>query len=177
MDRRPIAYTDHFAAVMDAMNSRGLLLAADDVQGRPNAMTIGWGALGSVWGMQLWIVLVRPSRYTYQCIEAAGRFSVNVPGPDLDAACGVCGTTSGRDGDKFAGAGLTAEANEGQAPTIAECPVVYLCQAVHRNDVLPDQLIRELQQGPYADGDYHRVYYGRILSAAAAEDAAERLAD
>ena len=173
MDRQAMTYTDHFEAVMKAMTSRGLLLGAYDADDRANAMTIGWGMLGSIWSMPMWIVLARPSRYTHQCIEHTGCFSVNVPGRAQERACGVCGSRSGRDGGKLAEAGLTPEKGENVlAPTLAECPIVYECRVVHRNDVLPDQLIAELMNGPYADGDFHRVYFGRILSARAAADAA-----
>ena len=189
MDRKPMAYTEHFERVMEIIRTRGLLLAARGPDGRPNAMTIGWGSIGTIWSMPMWIVLVRPSRFTYTCIEHAGAFSVNVPGADLAKACSLCGTRSGRDMDKLAAAGLTIEPGQNgdpnrpygrlgspaDVPVIAECPVVYECQVVHRNDVAPGALVRELVTGPYANGDYHRIYFGRILSAHAAADAAERL--
>jgi hypothetical protein len=35
--------------------------------------------------------------------------------------------------------------------------------------------VQELMDGPYASGDFHRVYFGRILNARAAGDAADRL--
>jgi flavin reductase (DIM6/NTAB) family NADH-FMN oxidoreductase RutF len=176
MKREKIDFTEHFEVVMGAMQARGLLLGAYDATGRANAMAIGWGSLGSIWGMPIWIVLVRPSRYTYQCIEHTGCFSVNVAGAELESAVMLCGTKSGRDGDKLAEARLAAEKGTSVlAPTIAECPIVYECQVMHRNDVLPDELVRELQEGPYASGDYHRVYFGRILSAAAAKNAGELL--
>ncbi len=176
MERKPISHTDHYAEVVKVLTSRGLLLGAYDSTGRANAMTIGWGSLGTIWSMPMWIVLVRPSRYTYQCIEHSGCFSVNVPGADLETACTVCGTRTGRDGEKLTEARLTAEKGRNVlAPTLAECPVVYECRVVHRNDVLPDQLVQELMDGPYANGDFHRVYFGRILSARAAENAPELL--
>lgn len=176
MNRKDITYTDHYAAVLGAMTSRGLLLAANDPLGKPNAMTIGWGAAGSIWGMPVWIVMVRPSRYTYQCIEKSDCFTVNVPGPDLDKACTICGTKSGLDLDKFAASGIHAEPGQiVHAPTIAECPIVYECQVMHRNDIMPTELVRQLQEGPYANGDYHRIYYGAIVSSRAVSGAADKL--
>jgi len=173
MDRVEIQWTDHFADVMGAMRKWGLLLGSYDGAGRANAMTIGWGSLGSIWSMPMWIVLVRPSRYTYECIEHSGCFTVNVPGPNLDKACAVCGSRSGRDGDKLADAGVTAEkAVSIEAPTLAQCPIVYECTVVHRNDIIPEKLVQELRDGPYANGDYHRVYFGRIVTARAAAAAA-----
>jgi len=172
MQRDKMDYREHFDAVMRVMTSRGLLLAAYDASGRANAMTIGWGTLGSIWGMPLWIVLVRPSRYTHACIEHADCFAVNVPGRDLEAACTLCGTKSGRDTDKLVEAGLTVEKGKSvPAPLIAECPIVYECQVVYRSDLLPDALVREIQEGAYVNGDYHRVYFGKILSAEAAAEA------
>ena len=44
--------------------------------GRDNTMTIGWGSLGVVWGKPVFSVLVRPSRYTFDLLEASGEFSV-----------------------------------------------------------------------------------------------------
>ena len=176
MKRQKIEFTEHFGAVMEALRARGLLLGSYDASGRANAMAIGWGSLGSIWGMPMWIVMVRPSRYTYQGIEHSNCFSVNVPTAEMESAVNICGTKSGRDGDKLAEAGLTAEKGQAVlAPTLGECPIAYECQVLHRNDILPDQLVRELQEGPYANGDYHRVYFGKILAASAAANAAELL--
>ena len=79
MKRKEISHTEHFPLVMDAMTSRGLLLASYDSSGRANAMTIGWGTIGGVWSMPVFIVLVRHSRYTNACIGQTGCFTVNVP--------------------------------------------------------------------------------------------------
>lgn len=161
---------------MQALVSRGLLLGAYDKTGRANAMTIGWGSIGSIWGLPMWIVLVRPSRYTYECIEHSRAFTVCAPGEDLAQACGVCGTKSGRQGDKLAECGLTVgRAAHVAAPVIEQCPMIYECQVVHYNDVVPSALAPEIQHGAYRNGDYHRVYYGKIIAAEATADAARLL--
>ena len=176
MPKQKIKYTDHYAAVMEAMNSRGLLLGSYDAAGKPNLMTIGWGAVGTLWGMPVWIVLVRPSRYTYQCIEHSGGFTVNVPTAAMGMACATCGSTSGRTRDKFAECNLTPErAQTVLAPAVAQCAIVYECQVVHRNDVLPERLDGEIISGAYTAGDFHRVYYGKILAVRAEPNAAELL--
>ena len=159
MAKEQIEYTRHMDLAIRQLTSHGLLVGAYDSDGKANAMTIGWGSVGSIWGIPVWIVLVRPSRYTYQCIEHTGCFTVNVPTPKMTMACATCGSKSGRDVDKF-----------------AECPLVYECQVVHSNDVLPQKLADEILAGAYQDGDFHRVYYGKILSALAEPDAAKLLA-
>jgi len=176
MAKEKIDYTQHYEAVMGAMTGGGLLLGSYDAAGKANVMTIGWGSLGSVWGVPLWIVLVRPSRYTYRCIEHSGCFSVNVPRPDMHDVVVACGSTSGRDVDKFAECMLTAEKGSAVlAPVVAECPIVYECQVVHSNDILPAKLADEILSGAYVDGDFHRIYFGKILSATAEPDAAKIL--
>jgi len=176
VDKRRIEYTKHFEAVMTALTGRGLLLGSYDAAGKPNIMTIGWGSLGSIWGEPMWTVLVRPSRHTHACIEHSACFTVNVPTAAMGMACAVCGSRSGRNMDKFAECELTAEKGAAVlAPRVAECPIVYECQVVHSNDVLPKKLADEIIRGAYMDGDYHTVYFGKILGAYAAGNAAELL--
>ena len=177
MDRHKIAPMQHYESVVAVLQSRGLLLGSYDAAGRPNAMTIGWGSLGEIWGMPIWIVLVRPSRYTYECIEHSGCFTVNVPGEELSESCAFCGSRSGRELNKIKHCGLTAVRGQHVlAPTIAECPLVYECQVVHSNDILPAKLSDEILGGAYVDGDFHRVYFGKVLWAGASDDVERRLA-
>jgi len=176
MAKQDIDFTGHYEAVIRALTSRGLLLGSYDASGRPNVMTIGWGSLGSIWGLPGWVVLVRPSRYTYQCIEHSGCFTVNVPTADMSEACETCGTLSGRDVDKFARCSLTAQKGKAvAAPVVGECPIVYECQVINSNEILPDRLAEEIISSSYGAGDFHRVYFGKILSARARSDAAELL--
>jgi flavin reductase (DIM6/NTAB) family NADH-FMN oxidoreductase RutF len=170
-------FTQHFAAVMRTMTTQGLMLGTYDPAGKANLMTIGWGTLGSIWGMPLWSVLVRPSRYTYSCIEQAGCFTVCVPTPAMKPACTLCGTQSGKDLDKIAACKFTAaRARLVNAPDIAQCPIVYQCEVIHNNDVIPSRLAGEILGGAYKSGDYHRIYFGRILDIRIDPDAAARLA-
>jgi flavin reductase (DIM6/NTAB) family NADH-FMN oxidoreductase RutF len=171
-----INYTAHYDLVMKALTSRGLLLGAYDANGKANLMAIGWGALGNIWGMPIWTVLVRPSRYTYQCIEHGQGFTVCVPTEAMGMACAVCGSKSGRDIDKVKECGLTARrAEHVMAPDIAECPIVYQCHVVHSNDVVPARLADEILDGAYMNADYHRIYFGKILAVRCDPDAAEKL--
>ena len=178
MAKERIEYTEHFPEVMAALSTRGLLLGSMDKGGKPNLMTIGWGAIGTVWSKPLWTVLVRHSRHTLGCIEAHGAFTVNVPGPDMAAVCELCGRRSGRDTDKFAACGLTPEKSSIiTAPGVAECAIVYECRVVHSNELLPERLQKEIVQEYYPRGDFHRVYWGEILEVRADRQAAARLGD
>lgn len=141
----------------------GALLGTVDAAGRGNVMTIGWGHVGVLWRRPVMVVYVRPSRHSYTCLEQVRQFTVNVAGPELAKAVGVCGSKSGRDMDKFAAAGLTGgEARAVRAPVVEECALHYECTVVHYNDFEPMNLRHDIQGEFYPQGDYHRAYFGVI---------------
>jgi flavin reductase (DIM6/NTAB) family NADH-FMN oxidoreductase RutF len=170
MAKTLVDFTTYLAQTVKALADPGLLLAAEDSGSKPNVMAIGWATLGIIWGKPVCVVLVRPSRYTYQLIESSGAYSVNVPTPELSETVMYCGTVSGREHDKFQEKGLTAlPATRVGAPLIQECPINYECKVVHKNDVIPAELAPEVQKSAYPAGDYHRVYFGEILAVHAEE--------
>ncbi len=176
MAKIDVPFTAQYDAVMKILTGRGLLVGSYDPAGKGNLMTIGWGSIGAIWGIPIWTVLVRPSRYTYACIEHSQCFTVNVPTEALTSACGTCGSKSGRTMDKFTMCKLTARRGERvKAPIVTECPIVYECQVVHSNDVQPAKLAGEIMSGAYVSGDFHRVYYGKILAVHISPDAEKLL--
>jgi flavin reductase (DIM6/NTAB) family NADH-FMN oxidoreductase RutF len=165
MARSDVAFGDHFDEFCEGLRRDGLLLVSLDESGRANAMAIGWATLGIIWGREMCLVLVRPSRYTHGCIEATGDFTVNVPPPELAEQVLFCGTKSGRDHDKFAECGFTATpGREVKSPTIGECVLCYECTVVQKNDVIPEQFAPQVVRECYGAGDFHRVYYGEIVA-------------
>ncbi len=154
------------ADTIGKLASPGLLLVSIDAGGRPNAMTIGWGAPGVIWGRPVFSVLVRPSRHTFANIEATGEFVVAVPDDGMHEEVMYCGTQSGRDVDKFAELGLTAvEAAAVKVPLIGECVRHYECRVVHCNDVSDAALADDVRSDCYPSGNLHRIYHGQILRA------------
>ncbi len=147
------------------MADEGILIAVPDAAGRLNPMTIGWGIFGWIWGRPIFTVLVRPSRYTYRCLEAVGDFTVNVQPSGRRDIVDFCGTVSGRDHDKMAELKLTPlPSRHITSPGIVECPIVFECKVAHRNDVLPPELADDIRSHYYSEGDFHRVYFGQIMS-------------
>ena len=170
MPKIEVAWDSYLNETTDRL-SDGLLLASLDSDGDPNAMAIGWGSVGIVWGRPMFIVLVRHSRYTYQCIEAIGDFTVNVPSPGMAEAVEFCGTVSGRDQDKFAECGLTTGQSQTiTSPYIDECELVYECKVVQCTDVVPENFAPDIIDQFYAGGDFHCIYFGQILRTLAEED-------
>jgi flavin reductase (DIM6/NTAB) family NADH-FMN oxidoreductase RutF len=74
-------------------------------------------------------ISVRPERYSHEIIRATREFVVNVPSAGQAWAVDWCGVVSGRDEDKFAGAGLTpAPALKLRPPIVLECPLNIECR-------------------------------------------------
>jgi flavin reductase (DIM6/NTAB) family NADH-FMN oxidoreductase RutF len=171
-----VRYSDYFTQTIQRMREDGLLLVTLGADGKPNVMTIGWGTMGSIWSRSVFIVLVRPSRHTYSRLEQTGDFTVNVPPRELSVAVSHCGTVSGRDHDKFQEMHLTPmPSREVRPPIIKECLVHYECRTLHRNDLEPGALVQAVCEEFYTGGDFHRIYFGEIVSAYADEDAGQRL--
>jgi flavin reductase (DIM6/NTAB) family NADH-FMN oxidoreductase RutF len=159
-----MAYGEAFQEVMTKLRGDGLLLASTKRSGESNLMTIGWGTIGMIWKTPKFLVLVRPSRYTYEFIEDSGEFTVNVPTPEMAEFVLFCGTHSGRDVDKLATYNVaTTPGQQVKSITVDECPIVYECRVVHKSDVDPEALASDIVPRYYSDDDFHRVYFGEIL--------------
>ena len=167
MELKDIHYTENVDETLRVLNGQGLLISTVSADGRPNIMTIGWAQPGILWGRKVFVVYVRPSRYTFTMLEQVDEFVVNVPGEDLQQECMLCGTKSGRDVDKFAECGFTAVAAQHvKPPLIGECVRFYECRTIHHGDLRDSELPAQVRKQLYPAGDIHRVYYGEILRAA-----------
>jgi len=172
MSKEPVPYTAYLNETLTLLADPGLLLVSQGQDGVPNAMAIGWGMVGIIWGKRIFTVLVRPSRYTFSRLAESGSFTVNLPSPPLYDAVDFCGTHSGRDYDKFAECHMAAEPSRTIAtPGIAESPVIYECRIVHTNDVINASLDLQIVADAYPSGNFHRIYYGEILAVRAEENA------
>lgn len=98
----------------------------------PNITTIAW--CGTVCSAPPMVgIAVRPSRYTYQLLQRAHDFVVNVPRATQVREVDLCGNVSGRDADKFTVCGFHAvPASRISAPLIEECPINLECVTQHR---------------------------------------------
>ena len=78
-------------------------------------------------------VAIAHVRYTYGLLSAEGEFVVNVPGISLIEVVKLCGSRSGREGNKFEAARLTpTPSSQVQAVSIAECGAQIECRVDRR---------------------------------------------
>ena len=126
-------------------------------------LTLGWGQFGPFYhGNPVFVIAVTPLRYSWRFLEQVGEFVIAVPDDSLQQAVRHCGTTSGRDHDKFAAAGLTAVPSvHVRAPSIRECPINIECR-VYTKIAPPHMLLTpEHRQRPV---EQHRENGGNQLA-------------
>lgn len=157
----PTAYADE---TMHVLERCGCLLVSGDMK-KANVMTIGWGLIGRIWGKPVFIIAVRPSRYTHGFIERTGDFTVNVPKKGMEDAVAYCGKVSGREHDKFKEAKLTLQhAKKVKSPIISECIVHYECKVIYKTKLVVEGLSKHMVGEWYKKGDFHTIYFGEILA-------------
>ncbi len=83
----------------------------------------------------------------------------------MDETIAYCGKVSGRDYDKFRERKLSTEKGKNvMSPIISECMVHFECKVIGKTKVVPKLLSAEVKEKNYPKGDYHRLYYGRLVS-------------
>lgn len=171
MIRKPIDPMDLASTILKAL-PEGILLTTK-AGGKLDTMTIGWGFLGWDWGLPIFEVLVRDTRYTKVLLDESGEFTINVPLPEENRKkiIGYCGTVSGRDHNKFQDMDLhTVPGEKVSAPAIAEFPITLECKVIYTQRQDTDRIPEESKKRYYPTGNYHTAYMGQIVSAYILED-------
>jgi flavin reductase (DIM6/NTAB) family NADH-FMN oxidoreductase RutF len=134
------------------INHGCVVLVTSASGGRTNVMTVAWQTPLSA-RPPLVGVSIASTHLTHELIESGGEFVVNVPGAELLPRVHLCGSISGREGDKFRKAGLTpGPARKVRPPLIEECLAHLECVVVARHRA----------------GD-HTFFVGEVVAAAARE--------
>ena len=171
MNKRYIDIND-YAGVITKELEHGVFLTTKDGE-KVNSMVIGWGHIGRVWELPVFIAYVRRSRFTRELLDSNPEFTVNVPINGTDKkAFAICGTKSGRDMDKIKEAGLTIVPSDVvSVPAIKEFPLTLECSVIYRQEQDISLLPQNIRSRFYADeADNHITYYGLIKAAYVIED-------
>jgi flavin reductase (DIM6/NTAB) family NADH-FMN oxidoreductase RutF len=158
---------DEFAVeTLQKLKDPGLLLVGAKKNGKRNVMTIGWGFVGVMWRRNVFVVLVRPSRFTHQFVEDGGEFTVNVPDEGMEKAVAHCGEVSGREHNKFKESKLhLVKGKKVKVPVIKECRIHYECRVIHKLKLKPRLVPDRVKKRFYPKNNFHTVYFGEILAA------------
>ncbi|MCW4086364.1 flavin reductase family protein [Segatella copri] len=144
----------------------GLILAAGD-QESYNAMTIGWGSMGTIWGrsLPLMTVYVAQKRYTHEFMEKSKYFTV-MQFSDADVIQ-YMGKHSGRDGDKAKALSLHVAYTKNGTPYFKEADVVIECETMYSAPFEEKHFRNDVPKKMYANfpAGIHTMYLGQIVGA------------
>lgn len=155
-----------------------MLITAGTVE-QYNTMTASWGTFGVLWGRNVAICFVRPTRHTFEFMERADHFTLSFFDSEHHDALMYCGTHSGRDVDKAVETGLTpiavstldeGDARKGgdippDAVSFAEARLLFVCTKIYTDVFEAEHFVQKaLDQEIYPKRDHHTMYIGEIVA-------------
>ena len=158
-------YGEFSQKTLEQLSGKGVFLTVKKGD-KVNTMTIGWGSLSQYWGQEVFIAPIRHSRYTFELLKDNDEFTVSIPlNGQFDDALKICGSKSGRDGNKIELASLSLKASKEIAtPVIDGCDIYYECKILSYTDLKKEALDKETQEKWYANNDMHRLYFAKIVA-------------
>ena len=174
MEKRHVEVHE-LAEEINAKLPAGILLTTK-VDDKVNSMVIGWGHIGVLWGMPVFICFVRESRFTHELLEKNPAFTINVQKEDRlrEDIFKLCGFESGRDHDKVAELGLTlVEPEVVDVPAIAEAPTTLECEVLYEQLMSLEDMPAQVRERFYRTNDgtttepqhaMHRMFFGKIVA-------------
>lgn len=146
--------------VFELFSKDWALLTAGSI-GNYNAMTIGWGQLGTLWNKNVVTVFVKPVRFTHGFMDADEYFTVSFYPKEYQRDLTILGSKSGRDGDKIALTRLTPQAAE-HGVTFAQARLTLICKKIYRHDMDLANIPADATQAYYAEEAPHTIYIGEV---------------
>lgn len=140
----------------------GCLLTSGDLNNF-NTMTIGWGLIGTVWGKEVFMCFVRPSRYTYAFMERNELFTLSFYRDDYKVALSYLGTHSGKHTNKVHEVDFNPFAVDNTV-SFKEAYETIVCKKIYHQDMDAELFPSAIRNTFYASGDIHRLYIGEIVA-------------
>ena len=142
------------------------LLAAGN-KDKSNAMTIGWGGIGTLWGRTALTVYVAEKRYTKEFMDNSEYFTVMVFDVKDSQVLRYMGTKSGRDGDKAAALGLHTAYTANGTPYYTEASMVIECRIMYAAPFDSQYFKSDVPKRMYANfpAGVHTMYIGEVVNA------------
>ena len=142
------------------------LLAAGDKE-KSNAMTIGWGGIGTLWGRTALTVYVAEKRYTKEFMDKAEYFTVMAFDLKDSKVLNYMGTKSGRDGETAQALGLQTAYTANGTPYYTEATMVIECKIMYAAPFDPQYFKSDAPKKMYANfpAGIHSMYIGEVINA------------
>jgi flavin reductase (DIM6/NTAB) family NADH-FMN oxidoreductase RutF len=164
-ERRSVDPYREASEVLYRMTHGGVLCTVVDAQGAANVLTLGWGQIGPGYhGHPICTIAITPRRYSWHMIEEVPEFVLGIPDDALQDAVALCGSRSGREGTKFAAAGLAPVPSlHVRPPSIRECPLNIECRVYTK--VAPPHLLLTPEHRQWPLEEQHTIYFAEVLGA------------
>ncbi len=142
-----------------------LLCAGSDA--KSNAMTIGWGGIGTLWGRPSLTVYVAEKRYTKEFMDSVAYFTVMSFDVKDSKVLTYMGSKSGRDGDKAQALGLHTAYTAKGTPYYTEASMVIECRIMYVAPFDPKGFKSDVPNKMYSNfpAGIHTMYIGEVINA------------
>lgn len=136
--------------------------------GKPNIIGLSWWAFCS-WAPPMLTIAVGGPRYSHECLEHLGEFTLCFPAEDQAEGAWLCGTKSGRNVDKFEAAGFTpVPSKKVKPPFIEGCTVAFECRVTNKVEAGDHTIyVADVLAQHATPGKEHHIYtihYRKMLS-------------
>ncbi len=146
---------------------------------KSNAMTIGWGGIGTLWQRPALTVYVAEQRYTKEFMDDSEYFTVMSFDVKDSKVLNYMGTKSGRDADRLATSGDACPDKKAQAlglhtaytangtPYYTEATMVIECKIMYAAPFDPQNFKSDVPKNMYANfpAGIHSMYIGEVVNA------------
>lgn len=142
-----------------------LLCAGNEA--KSNAMTIGWGGIGTLWGRPSITVYVAEKRYTKEFMDSVAFFTVMSFDVKDSKVLTYMGSKSGRDGDKAQALGLHKTYTSNGTPYYTEASMVIECKIMYVAPFDPKGFKSDVPKKMYSNfpAGIHTMYIGEVVNA------------
>lgn len=162
-----VAFLNDFYTVIPEIMKKtpfpGILLSTKGGK-NDNLMTIGWIEFGVVWQEPVVSVFVRNSRHTYNLLQEANDFTINVLSDNCDRDLKICASKSGKYCDKFEETGLVRIHSDNiDSPYVKSAGIVLECHILSRQMIEESSMSDIVRAKFYEAGDFHQMITGKII--------------
>lgn len=129
-------------------------------------MTIGWGAMGNVWGHpgSTLTIYVSPARYTFEALQSNECFTVCFFPEEYHKDVMTLGTKSGRNVDKVALTRLTPKALE-HGVGFEQAKLTFVCRKLYADQFKIELTPENMRNNVYTKIPPHWFFIGAIEEA------------
>ena len=121
--------------------------------------------IGFMWGKPVFMVMVRPQRYTYGIIEKQMNLLLTIPYKKMSKELAFLGSKSGKDINKLSELNLsTVDSEKINTPVLEIEGMHFECKVVYKTTMSTENLNEIINKDKYPLEDYHTLYFGEIVS-------------